>query len=191
MAPTSGYDSVTRVRRLWRRRLTMAILAGVQAVIAGAVLSAGSASANSAPTCPNTAPQGTQTNPWPPAERRLAPRGARTINLCRYSGMNTQPNFRLVGSHLVSRRATIRRLVHRLDALKSAPPNQAFACPADDGSQVVATLLYPAQRQVQISVTLSGCETATNGDVTRAAFNFDGRNPQGPKVVGELKRLTR
>jgi hypothetical protein len=113
------------------------------------------------------------------------------IELCRYAGINRRPNFGLVGSDLVSARTTIHRLVQRFDALKSPPPNQAFACPDDNGSQIVAMLRYRARREVQISITLSGCQTASDGSLKRAAFNFDGRNPQGPKLVAQLKRLTR
>jgi hypothetical protein len=105
--------------------------------------------------------------------------------------MNRHPSFGLVGSDLVTARTTIHRLIHRFDALKSPPPNEAFSCPADDGSEVLATLGYPDQRQVQITVTLSGCQSATNGDVKRAAFNFNGRNPAGPRLVAQLRRLTR
>lgn len=169
----------------------VAVLLPVVGFLGGGVVAVASASGGSSSSCPSTAPHGIASNSWPRSQRRLAPHGARTISLCRYSGMNSHPDFGLVGSDLVTARSTIHRLIRRFDALKSPPPNQAFSCPADDGSQIVATLLYRAQHEVQISVTLSGCQTATNGDLRRAAFDFDNRNPQGPKLVSELQALTR
>jgi hypothetical protein len=151
----------------------------------------GNASGSSSPACPTRGPRGIGSNPWPPAQRELAPRGAGMINLCRYSGLNSRPRFKLVGNDLVTDGPTIHRLLDRLDSLKSPPSDQAFLCPSDDGSEVLATLNYPGQHEVQILVTLSGCSAATNGDLTRAAFNFDNRNPQGPKLLAQLERLTR
>jgi hypothetical protein len=163
---------------------------GVSALVAGALLGAGGASANNpAPACASRGPHGMHHNPWPPAQHRLAPHGAQAIQLCRYSGSNGHPAFGLVRSRGVFREARIHRMVGLFDALKPAP-SRAFSCPADDGSQIVATLFY-REHAVQISVTLSGCETASNGDLMRAAFNFDGHNPAGPKLVAQLKRLTR
>jgi hypothetical protein len=113
------------------------------------------------------------------------------INLCRYSGFNAQPRFKLRGSDLVTGGSPLHRLVRRFDSIKPFPRHEAFACPNDDGSQVVATLYYRRQHEVRISVTLSGCQTATNGDLTRAAFNFNNRNPEGPRLVAQLTALTR
>jgi hypothetical protein len=45
-------------------------------------------------------------------------------------------------------------------------------CPDDDGSQVVATLMYSQSRRLAVSVGLRGCETATNGAVSRSASGF-------------------
>lgn len=54
---------------------------------------------------------------------------------------------------------------------------------------MLATLYYPRHRDT-IVVHLQGCPTASNGDLTRAAFNFDGKNSAGPRLLHQLKRLT-
>jgi hypothetical protein len=43
------------------------------------------------------------------------------------------------------------------------------ACPADDGSQILALLAYPNGSQVTIGVELTGCQRVTNGDPVRIA----------------------
>ena len=68
-----------------------------------------------------------------------------------------------------------------LDALPL--PDGTVVCPDDDGSQVVATLTYPQSRSVAVSVGLRGCETATNGTVSRTASGF-GSPPEQSSSVG-------
>ncbi len=189
MRARPGTDSAAPGKRWCPRRAALGFLAGLSVLTVGVLLSAGGAGADVSRACPAKSPRAIQTNSWPRAHRRLAPHGARLITLCRYSGINSHPSYGLVASEVVSRHATIHRLVHRFDALKPAPPG-AFSCPADQGSDILAMLAYPGEHQVRILVTLTGCAAASNGDVSRAVFNFNGRNPQGPKLVAELKRLT-
>lgn len=129
-------------------------------------------------------------NPWSRARETLAPGGAQSISLCRYaSGKSGYPSLKLAGNDEVTSRSTKRQLISKFNALKQyhGPP---FHCPPDSGDEVLATLFY-RQHKVRIIVTLTGCPTATNGDITRFAFNFDGKNPAGPRLLQELERLTR
>ncbi|MGA8334422.1 MAG: hypothetical protein WB761_06760 [Solirubrobacteraceae bacterium] len=74
-----------------------------------------------------------------------------------------------------------------LDALPL--PDGTVVCPDDDGSQVVATLTYPQSRSVAVSVGLRGCETATNGTVSRTASGFGSPPEKAPPLVDQLERI--
>jgi hypothetical protein len=140
--------------------------------------------------CPKKPTHHAARNPWSPAQQMLAPHRARVINLCRYaSGRPGESSLKLAGNALVDRRRTIRQLIHKFDALKrySGPP---LHCPADRGDEVLAFLYYRFHK-VTIVVGLTGCRNAGNGNLSRAAFNFDGKNPAGPRLIRQLKRLTR
>jgi hypothetical protein len=140
--------------------------------------------------CQRHAPGRVGPNHWSRAERVLAPRGVRFINLCRYASGPTGANsLKLAGNKLVDNRRTLRQLMHKFDALKAyhGPP---FHCPGDPGDEVLATLYY-RWHTVRILVHLRGCPEASNGDLTRPAFNFDGKNRAGPRLLHQLKRLTR
>ena len=97
----------------------------------------------------------------------LAPPGTGAIRLCRYSGLNAHPRLALVGSRLLDSRTIVDQLVTELDRLPAL--RGAVACPADDGSQILALLAYPGGHQVSISVGLTGCALVTNGSVHRTA----------------------
>lgn len=128
-------------------------------------------------------------NPWSRARQMLAPRGARSISLCRYASGRTGDNsLKLEGNDEVTNRTTKRQLISKFDALKQyhGPP---LHCPGDTGSEVLASLFY-RRHEVKIIVRLSGCPIATNGDLSRAAFNFDGKNPDGPRLLDQLEHLT-
>lgn len=139
--------------------------------------------------CPRHAVEQVARNPWSRAQRMLAPRGVRVINLCRYaSGRTGAESLKLAGNDLVSHRRTIRQLIHMLDALKTyhGPP---IHCGNDRGDDVFATLYY-RRHEVRIVVPLSGCRGVTNGDLVRVAFDFEGKNPAGPRLLRQLRRLT-
>lgn len=112
------------------------------------------------------------------------------VNLCRYGGLNSHPEFTLVGNDLVADQATIRQLISRFDALKHYPrrkPGQPpLRCPEDSGEEVLATLSYPHGHTVTIVVHTQGCAHASNGDLTRAAFN----SHAGRRLVAQLNHLT-
>lgn len=111
-------------------------------------------------------------NPWSAAQNQLAPGDPTVIRLCRYSGLNDQPGPPrdvLIDSHLITAQKLINRLVRKWDALKRPNPGPE-ACANDQGRAVVAFLSYPNGRHVTIVTQYSGCEWATNGDVT-GTFN--------------------
>jgi hypothetical protein len=119
----------------------------------------------------------------------LAPHGVLFLNLCRYASTSTSPGrLKLAGNKLVDNRRTIRQLLNKFDALK-AYHGPALHCPRNPGDDVFATVYY-RWHTVRIVVHLRGCPNASNGDLDRAAFNFHGRNPAGPRLLNQLKRLT-
>jgi pimeloyl-ACP methyl ester carboxylesterase len=175
------------------RRTARRLAVGAALVLTGAGIAAtsafGTSSGTEIPACAATPPAQVQANSWPRTHRHLAPKGALEINLCQYSGLNAHPASSLVGSDLVKRQRVIRRLVAKFDALRAFPKGVFIGCPADDGSQVVTTLFYSGH-QVTISTGLTGCEQVTNGNLRRTAANFANRNPEGPRLVAQLERLS-
>ena len=166
----------------------------LSAVLVAGAIAAGGALGQTTPdqraVCPAAGPHHAQRNPWRPARHQLAPLGAGMINLCRYGGLNSNPRFKLVGNDLVADQATRNRLISRFDALKHYPrrkPGQPpLRCPADSGEEVLATLFYPHGHTVTIVVHTQGCADASNGDLTRAAFN----SHAGRRLIPQLNHLT-
>ncbi len=172
------------------------VLAIVGAAACGASHASSSAAAASTPAhrvepppCAQTRkPDAVAHNPWAQARKRLAPAGPDAMRLCRYGGLNASPPNGLVHSRLVSGRAIITRLVGQFNQLPPFPPG-AFACPSDDGTQILALLAYPNGKQVTIAVSLTGCEGVTNGDVDRVANGYGSHPRVGPDLLSELERL--
>jgi len=121
--------------------------------------------------------------------RHLAPHGALTIRLCRYSGFNAHPPQSLVRSRLITSSKLVGMLVRDYDRLPS--DHGAVACPNEDGSQIDALVSYPAGRLVMVQLQLTGCNEVTNGDLHRIAAGIGYPRAYGPQLVHELKRLTR
>ncbi len=178
-------------------RETIARRVGVLAALAIGLAACGAASAAPAgfsrseatvrpPSCAATAPARIAANPWAPARARLAPAGARAIRLCRYDGLNAPRPRRLTHSTLIAGGATVAGLVRQFDRLPSGAGT--YACPVDDGSEIIALLAYPRGRGVTISVGLRGCQTVSNGDVRRTAAGESGQ--PGPALVARLERMT-
>lgn len=116
------------------------------------------------------------------------PPDARTVLLCRYRGLNDPTGHvgSLARSVHVTRRPTIRALVHRLDTLKGFPRGKAIACPADDGSEVVAFFRYRRLPVDAVVVHMQGCGPVSNGRITRSALFSS-----GPALLRQLATLTR
>ena len=136
------------------------------------------------PRCSTTEPQRLAANAWAPALKQLAPADASAIRLCGYDGLNASPRFKLATSLIRSGRV-VNQLVRELDALPPPRPG-IFACPDDDGSQILALLAYPAGHEVTISASVTGCSVLSNGDVTRTASD----GPPGPRLMAQLERLS-
>lgn len=182
-----GRDRSRRVSVSARLRIATALASAL--LLVGAVLVTGSASGDvggpSQPSCAEQGPVHVHRNPWPKARGKMAPRGARVVQLCRYADLNAHPSFELVGSDLVSSQRIRHQIISRLDALKpySGPPPH---CPADTEKEVGITLLYKAGHEVTVAVDLSGCTAARNGDITRPAAN----TRAGRRLLSQLKALT-
>jgi hypothetical protein len=140
------------------------------------------------PRCPLRAPSRISPESWSPARRQLAPSGASAIRLCRYSGLNGQPRLTLIRSITIDAASVVGELVRELDRLPS--DHGVMACPADDGSEILALLAYPGDHAVTISVGLRGCETVTNGSVNRVALGLGSPPAFGPQLVSQLEHLT-
>ena len=140
------------------------------------------------PGCLQKAPTRLPAELWPPARMRLAPRGATSIQLCRYSGLNARPPLTLDRMRLLRAPRLIAELIGQFDRLP-APPRGAIPCPADDASQIVALLGYPHGRTVPVSVGLTGCRSVTNGTVQRTASGSGTPPTFGPRLVRHLQRL--
>ncbi len=138
--------------------------------------------------CARNAPSAIPSNSWSAAQSKLAPDGATEIRLCRYSGLNAHPALQLIRSALVTSSRLVHKLVDQFDQLPAQGPG-AIACPNDDGSKIVAHLVYPGGQRVRISVGLTGCNAVTNGSVQRVADGY-GLLRLGPQLVAELLALT-
>jgi hypothetical protein len=173
---------------------TVAPSAPIGPVTAAASVPAGSAPWLALPPrCARKAPGEIPPSSWRRARRVLAPEGASTIRLCRYSGLNAHPALRLLRSSLQDDGAVVQRIVREFDALRR--DRGVHFCPADDRGQIIALLAYPHRRLVTVSVGLSGCHEVTNGAARRTAFGFYTDGPGsprafGPQLVSYLKRLT-
>lgn len=170
------------------RGLAIGCALALAAAVGGGIASASAAHVAPSPKCADRSPAAVRGDAWGPAKKQLAPHGANAIRLCRYRGGNAHPPGSLIGARVVTSRATIRELTDELDSLKQLP--DGVHCPNDDGSKIIAVLSYPTHHQLTIAVGLSGCELVTNGDLHRTAANIAGQNPQGPKLIAQLKRMS-
>jgi hypothetical protein len=125
-------------------------------------------------------------NPWPATLHELAPPGASAIRLCRYG---TLPRLALERARLVTDSGLVKKLVDDFNRLPP-PPVPTFNCPADFGSRIDALLAYPAGQRVTVSVDLTGCAPATNGNLDRLAAGFGTPRAYGPQLLAELGRLS-
>lgn len=176
----------------WDSVLAIAVALTAWAVLAGcgssSTSSGGPRGREALPApCSTKPPSRVPVELWSAARTELAPPGASAIRLCRYSGLNAHPRLTLVGSRLLESRRLVQQLVSEFDRLPSL--TGAVACPADDLSQVLAVLTYPAGHQVTITVGLTGCALVTNGSVHRSAAGIGSPRPFGPQLVAQLERL--
>jgi hypothetical protein len=164
-------------------------LIAVVGALAGFASSSAASPAKQRNDCPSTGPQGVSSNPWSKAHQSMAPTGAQVIFLCRYDGLNSHPPLSLTEDRSIVGARTKRRLISAFDALKALRGVPPPFCPADNGSEIVAVLVYKGGQKVEIATRLRGCQPVANGDINRLAANIDGKNPAGPRLIALLKRL--
>jgi hypothetical protein len=114
---------------------------------------------------------------WKAARHAIAPPGPSAVRLCRYRRLGDSPALERAVE--VTRPRVLRRLVRRLDGLPDAVGT--YACPNDDGRQVVAHFAYPDGHRLTVATGFSGCRLATNG--RRAGVATDA-------LLRQLRRLT-
>ncbi len=171
-----------------RRRAEYALFACIILLVIAATAVAARASASVAPPeFPARVLPDVPRNGWAAAREELAPKGASALRLCRYAGANAPSALKLARSRLVTDPSLLTHLVDELDALPPFP-DLPFACPMDDGSQILALLRYPHGQSVTVAFDETGCNRVTNGDVVRIANGYG--NAVGPRLVAELKSLT-
>lgn len=133
--------------------------------------------------CPLTDhPRATSSDPR--TRTTLVPGGPTGLTLCRYRGLNPQP--KRAGTLLRSRRIdNAAKIAQLASALSGLPPFPAggFACPSDDGSEIVARFTYPHAPVDPVVVDLTGCQGVGNGHVERWL--------KDPMLIRELQKLTR
>jgi hypothetical protein len=106
--------------------------------------------------------------------------------LCRYRGLNPYPKrLRLLGSGTVRAASKVAHLGAELNALKALLTGPV-ACPADDGSQIVAYFRYRDGSRDVVRIQMTGCQVVSNGPVSRWAAIAP-----GPHLLNELEALTR
>lgn len=124
---------------------------------------------------------------WPAAMHELAPPHSVAIQLCRYSAELGRPALRLVNSRRLTAPRAVAFFAGELAALPTT--HGIVVCPDDDGSQVIATLTYSQSRNLAVSIGLQGCETATNGTVSRTASGFGTPPSKASPLVDQLERI--
>jgi hypothetical protein len=82
------------------------------------------------------------------------------VRVCGYDGPDYQ--------RLIHNTATIRRITRAFNTLKAVQPGQ-YACPLDDGKEVLVLFGYRNGHAERVVVKLSGCAWAMNGRSSRWA----------------------
>ncbi|HWD84168.1 MAG TPA: hypothetical protein VG321_00350 [Solirubrobacteraceae bacterium] len=108
------------------------------------------------------------------AHATLIPPGATAVLLCRYGPGGTR-----VLERSITHGPTVSQLGWELNALPSA--KGVYSCPSDDGESITADFSYASGAENPVAVGLSGCQSATNGHVTRVGL--------GHPVIGQLAGL--
>ena len=122
------------------------------------------------PACP-TRDRHALSSTTPGAATTLVPAGARTVLLCRYSGLGHAPgsarSLALMAQHLLDTSTATHELAIKFNSLPIA--TGTFHCPADGGAAVIAFFRYgpAAKADDPVTVHLGGCSAVTNGRLTR------------------------
>jgi hypothetical protein len=166
------------------RRLVLSLLVLAAVLLTGAAAVAGDKKATS--RCPRSDRQPVVSE-RAAAAKMLVPPGTRAVLLCRYRGVNPTPELagRLAASRRIKKRATV-NLAREFNALRPIPPGSGVtACPADDGSKVIAFFHYAHAPDDPVTLNLRGCRSATNGQIVRSALS-----DSGDKLLRRIETLT-
>jgi hypothetical protein len=113
----------------------------------------------------------------------LIPRGATSLLLCRYQGLNPSATAR----HLERERSLrdTAQIVQVTSELNTLPmPSGVIHCPMDDGSEITATFSYEHAASLTASIGLTGCRTVSRGKLVRSAGG-----PGGSRLIERLTSL--
>lgn len=139
-------------------------------------------SGSAAVNCPSVAPKEVSSGSHS-ASGVLVPKGATTLLVCRYRGLNPPATAgRLARARLLTTAKRLAQLTAELDALPQS--SGVVHCPMDDGSEITATFRYPQQAAVTIEVGLTGCRTVSRGNLTRTASSA-----AGSRLIDQLTAL--
>jgi hypothetical protein len=106
------------------------------------------------------------TNPPPPLERSLLPRGAPSGGLvCGYYGSNGHP-FALDRKTVLDASAAEALSVEILRLPLGHLDGEVTNCPMDDGSATVVALVYPDGANVDLWMATTGCPAVSNGYIS-------------------------
>ena len=93
------------------------------------------------------------------------PKGAITLTICAYNGMNATratPQFGLSGIGDTASPTMLARITTELDAIRVVKPGVAYNCPADDASEAILTSGIPRRPGDVVTVGMRGCNAVTN-----------------------------
>jgi hypothetical protein len=99
------------------------------------------------------------------ADTSLVPKGAITLTICAYNGMNatrTTPQFGLSGIGDTATPTMLARITAELDAIRVVKPGAAYNCPADDASEAILYFGYRSRPGDVVTVGMRGCNAVTN-----------------------------
>lgn len=128
----------------------------------------------------------------------LVPEGAVGLTICDYAGMNatrSTPQFGLLGIGVTDKATILKQLTRELDAIKPTPPNAAYSCPMDDGSQAILYFEYGSGSGDVVTVGTNGCNPITNTAMATISYPTAARIPHylglGRPVIGQIEGLAK
>ena len=134
--------------------------------------------------CPAHAPQlgGQVETRRPRAPCRSRGSAGRSLPL---HGLNAVPRLGLARKRSVRNRRTIQALTRRINSLPRQRP-AIYACPFDDGSEVLIVFGYPDRGNERVTVGLRGCSSVHDGKVVTSALP----SRDGAGLLSLLRALT-
>jgi hypothetical protein len=102
-----------------------------------------------------------------PRKTGLLRRGASSVLIEQFGGMNDESPLGLKASLQISDPAVVSKLVHELNALPAFPDLFIF-CPMDDGSYFALVFTYPGGTSTGVKVMAAGCGAVYIGGSSHA-----------------------